>query len=338
MIRSEAAVSLRLMAVSTGLFLWIMHETTSHHQLSNASLPIGEWPGACTNFVHQTWMELTAAPHVPNFDPSHGWRLARGWPFFLLGTAFFGLLSLCIPAVRTRAPRALEAGAALLLATLVFWLYMGSRAYISELGHFYRYFEPGVFLAQGAVLAASVGPLCEAIGPRARRGLSLAILPLTAWAIASSFGMPSLSGVRADLDQTIGGRTADLIESKCTHLVGDYYDVNPAQFHVNMVLQQRGEARTVWGISGCSRPTVRLWRGTIPREDYVVAVISDPARFEDPTRDPSVEPLLNHFRFPPLSPVERRPTFWVMRPESALRIADATGDAAEVPPEGRAVE
>jgi hypothetical protein len=333
--RSEAAVSLRLMAVATGLFLWIMLETPSHHQLSNKSLPLGEWPEACTNFVHQTWMELTVSQYIPNFDPSYGWEISRGWPFFLMGSAFVGLLSFCIPAVRSRAPRAREAGASRMLATLVFWLYMGTRSYISELGHFYRYFEPGVFLAQGAVLVASIGPFCEAIGTRARRGLSLVLIPLTAWAISSSFGMPSLSGVRADLDQTIGDRTADLIESKCTHVVGDYYEVVPAQFHVNMTLQHRGEGRTIWGISGCSRPTVRLWRGTIPREEYVVALISDPARHDDPTRDPSVEPLLNFFRFPPLSPVERRPSIWVMRPESALQVADATGDNPGAPTEGQ---
>ncbi len=73
------------------------------------------------------------------------------------------------------------------------------------------------------------------------------------------YGKPSLSRVRRDLDRTNGGYTNDLIRTRSTHFVGNYWRVWPAVFHFNMELYERGSSMQLFGITHRSRPTAARW-------------------------------------------------------------------------------
>jgi hypothetical protein len=127
--------------------------------------------------------------------------------------------------------------------------------------------------------------------------------------VVVGYHFPSLSGVRAQLDRELGGRTADILESRCDYVAGDYWRVWPAVFHANLVLYERNECRTVWGITDRSDATRHLWPH-IPLQDLRVAI---PVGGEE--RAPE---FLAAFEFPPLEVVQERPTVHVMRPQAIV--------------------
>src|SRR5262249_6518835 len=119
-----------------------------------------------------------------------------------------------------------------------------------------------------------------------------------------SYGWPSFAGVRRDIDLRCGGLTDDLLASGCTHLAGDYWTVWAAVFHANLELHERGESRTLWGVTERATPTYQLWKKT-PMASRLAGV---------PVSDGLGEHMLRSFQFPALEEVEVRPTIRVLRP------------------------
>jgi hypothetical protein len=257
------------------------------------TLPLGRWGPTCWQLLRNTWDAL--APH--------------SWPYFLAGSAGVGLLHLAVPALRRQGGPSLRAALALAAAALVWWLFLGTRKWTVVNFCVHRYTLPAVFLLQAGLIIVAVGPLAAGLGKqglRIGRAFAVAILLLS---IFAGYRLPSLSGVRTILDRELGGRTADILESRCDYVAGDYWKVWPAVFHANLVLYERKEHKTIWGVTGRSTVTQHLWP-QVPLQDLRVAI---PVGGEE--RAPE---FLATFRFPPLVVVEKRPTVQVLRPQAVV--------------------
>src|SRR5207248_2774890 len=145
--------------------------------------------------------------------------------------------------------------------------------------------------------------------------------PMLLLAAASGYGLPSLRGVRDDLDRRLGTRTPDILAARCTHVAGNYWNVWPSVFHANLVLHERGERRVVWGVTLRSQPTHSLWE-QMPREEICVGI---------PVGDTVGEGWLNSYHFPRMVEVERRPTLRILRPKAAVRSTQAISTCSREP-------
>jgi hypothetical protein len=110
--------------------------------------------------------------------------------------------------------------------------------------------------------------------------------------------------VRRDIDCKCGALTDDLLAARCTHVAGNYWTVWKAVFHANLVLHERGESRTLWGVSFRCHPTYRFWKA-MPMDRRLAGV---------PVGDGLGEVWLTSYHFSPLEEVEVRPTIRVLRP------------------------
>jgi len=267
-----------------------------HHPTTFARIPPGEWPHAWTSMVEQTWLAL--APGA--------------WPLALGSTA---LLSLMVNLVRVRlrvplpgqAPADSSAipwreAAALLSTALLVALYMGTRVWLKLNVYAPRYLLPSAFLSQAALTMLIVKPLGDAIMAKPRYRLPILVAPLLLLGVSLGYGFPSLRRVRADVDR-LSVLTPDVLASGCTHIAGDYWTVWPAVFHVNLALYERGESRTVWGVTYVGQPTSMIWR-TIPQEQRCVCI---------PVNDPYGDNWLISFGFSRFRDVQRRATVRVLR-------------------------
>jgi hypothetical protein len=86
--------------------------------------------------------------------------------------------------------------------------------------------------------------------------------------------------------------------------VGDYWDVWPAVFHANWVRFERREPGQLWGITGRSGATERLWRPALDASARVCA----PVGFED------LERRVAKHRLGPLTPIGRAGALDVFSP------------------------
>jgi hypothetical protein len=238
----------------------------------------------------------------------HWAALAPAWyPAFLALAAALGLLALAWPRVRRYALAAWQSAAAPASASAVTFLVVGTLEWTRRNDYAFRYLIPSVVLLQAALVTVAVGPVWAALGPRTRRRLGLGTAPVLLAAAAWSYGSPSLSGVRRDLDRALGSMTPDLLAARCTHLAGNYWKVWPAVFHANLTHNERGDGRRVWGITHRCEVTRPFWS----------AVPLDEARFAIPLGDPEGEAWLKAFQLTPLVEVERRSAVRVLRPRDA---------------------
>ena len=117
-----------------------------------------------------------------------------------------------------------------------------------------RYLIPSVQLLQCAAAIAAVAPW---LGRDLRVPRSVPILGavVTLLAAAATYGTPSLDRVRSDLRSRLGHLSDEVLAAHCTHLAGDYWQVWPAVFHVNMLAHEAGRREMLWGVSFRSAPT-----------------------------------------------------------------------------------
>ena len=133
-------------------------------------------------------------------------------------------------------------------------------------------------------------------------------VPLVGLAAFWGFGAPSLSRARADIDRTLGARTADVVGAGCTHVAGDFWTVWPMVFHANLVLYERGEPRVVWGVAHNSVATTDLWTRT-PAGRMRVAVRPEEFWLADD--------LFKSYGYASTTVVGTLPTVRVFRPDGA---------------------
>ncbi|MBX6313198.1 MAG: hypothetical protein IRY99_09830 [Isosphaeraceae bacterium] len=290
-IGSETAVALLLLALGAVVGRALTRLSSARVLTPLESLDPIEWPEAWYGLAWNQWEAL--AP--------------RRLPALLGGMAGLGLVMLAWPSVRRQAAPAWRSAAALVLAAVLIWLYTGTTLWARINGYTYRYLIPSALMIQAALLAIGLAPLCRAVGPWTRQGLNTAIAAGLVAGAALTYGFPSASGVRADIDRCFGARTADLIDARCTHLAGTYGQVWPSVFHAAIVLYERGENHVVWAITGRSEATADLW-SRVPPDRLRVAI---------PIGDPEGPIWLREFGFPPLQEVERRSTVLVLRPREA---------------------
>jgi len=227
--------------------------------------PLSEWPGAWGRLA---WGAL---------------RDGLGFPrAALLAAAFASGIALLPAALRRNRAEARETvrGSGFLLAAALAWLLgTGMSATIAGSGGAFRYAVPALALV---ISSAAVLLLGAAVAARRVRGSAFpATLAALVVAFAVRSGFPSPGRPRADLDRSLGADTSDIIRLGVTHVSGNYSLVWPAVFHANLILRERGEARTVWAIAPRARPTRAMWRKGKP-DDWRVAVFrTDPGRFSE---------------------------------------------------------
>ncbi len=275
-----------------------------HQHTTFARIPPGEWPHSWTTMVEHTWQALE--PGV--------------WPLALVSLA---VLTLVVNLVRVRLRQPLPGqgpaespaipwreAAALVSTALVVALYMGTRLWLKLNIYAPRYLLPSVFLTQAALAMLIVKPLGYAIMPHRGGRLPTLVATMLLLAVTWAYGFPSPRRVRADIER-LGVFTPDVLAVGCTHIAGNYWTVWPAIFHVNLALYERGESRTVWGVTFGGQPTSTLWR-TIPQEKFCVCI---------PLNDPYGDNWLLSFGLSQFRDVERRATVRVLRRQAKARAA-----------------
>lgn len=301
---SETAAALLVLGAGFTIGVLFMH-LLGDPRATFGTLPADQWADTLRQLAQQAWINL--AP--------------QGWPHALLAGAAGGLALLGCGPVRRQAGPKLRAALALAATAAVLALFMATRTWVQMNLYAYRYLLPSCFLLQAALLALAVGPLCAALGRRARRVAYVLAAAALLLAAGWQYGFPSPAAVRADLEghhvPTTTGleplpdiNVADLVASGCTHVAGNYWEVWPVVFSANLTLHERGEKRLLWGVTFRSRPTGRYWR-QVPLDAMRVAV---------PPNEPGLAAhFLNLHGFPPLELAEKRSTFWILRPASVVR-------------------
>jgi hypothetical protein len=305
-LRTEFGTQLLLLSVGFGAGLLFVRLAIRHtpYQTDLSALPARQWPSTWRQLWHNGWSGL--APHH--------------WPYFLFGTAFAGLVQLGVPARRRPAGVAWRAALTAGIAATVYFLFMGTRQWMVLNSCNTRYSYPWLFLLQGAFAILAAGQLTPAMSVRLSRRMYVLATAGLFLAALTSFHLPSVKRVHKDLDGTIGMRTADILEARCTHVAGDYWKVWPAVFHANLVLREKGEKGTVWGITLRGWPTRSQWQH-LPLERIRVAVPLDDRE--------TAEFWLQAFQLPPMVVVERRSTIYVLRPAAVVHREQQTPFASE---------
>jgi hypothetical protein len=294
LVQSDVGRALVLLAVATATGLALQSFAASGGTRMRFTPP-QEWPMAWVHFAESTWRVFTS----------------REWLVFQLTTPLVAAALLSgLPRLREAARPALHAGLLLALVALLYACVIAGTEHAKQNGYAYRYLIPSFLLLQSASAAITVSPLGAVLQRQARIAHWLTPAGMIGlWAAAIvGFGLPSLTGVRQDIDRQLGQRTAELLAANCTHIAGNYWDVWPAMFHANLVLHERGETHVLWGLSDRSIATKALW-SQIPLDKVRIGV---------PLHDKEVDRHLKAYQFPAMVEVERHRTIVVLQPTSSL--------------------
>ena len=194
------------------------------------------------------------------------------------------------PAPRAVSRRAAAAGVCLLLLALTDLLVMGTTSWAQVNGWKIRYVATALLTGAMILPAVLLTLLLEGRSRpwhRAANLLALAALPAIA---LFAVGPPSMERARAALDAH-GRATADLLATRSTHLLGDFFKVWPAVFHANLARYESGEAGTLWGIAHRSAPTKPLWKPRRWSAARIAVIAGDEFDAERSRRRYGVPPL-----------------------------------------------
>jgi hypothetical protein len=254
-----------------------------------SSLPVGSWPGG--------WWELLRTNRDALGQPLWVGLMAIELALGIVGLALSG---------RWRSLDAWWAAGLLIGTAVALWLLLGTRTWVMINAYAFRYLFTSALLVQTAVAGLAIASFGSwaPTWRRSRAGLAvlatLVLLGGSAW----SYGLPSMAGVRRDIDRQCGALTDDILAGHCTCLAGDYWKVWISVFHVNLVLYEKGSLRPFWGLTFRAGPTVALWSHE-PFERCLAAV---------PNSDEHGEHWLESYAMPRFERIEIRPTIRVYRP------------------------
>jgi hypothetical protein len=178
----------------------------------------------------------------------------------------------------------------LFASSLVSFLLMGSLSHIQGTEFDSRFGLQSMLLLQIAAVVWAFLPVYALVKFTWQRVFAAAAMILFLTAPLHLYGRPSLSRVRADLGETLGQYTPEILQSDATHFIGDYWIVWPATFHANLTLYEMGSDRKIWGVTTRSTPTQIYW-SQIPPEKMRLATVNG---------DPSVPYALQLYSFPPV--------------------------------------
>lgn len=269
------------------------------------TLPFDTWLPTLEGLIANTWVHMNSHTNV----------------LFLVTAACAGLLWVVIPTFRHRAVNAFQVAAALTVAAIVILLFMATRIHVRDNECAFRYAVQATLFLEIGLVSIIVGPPYLAAGRFGRQLISVGAVIGFVAAMVVGYGFPSFSAVRADLtimlppgtEQTRSLSAAEVIDERCTHVAGDYWQVWPVVFQANLTMADRHMHRLVWGVTLRSTPTQACWN-QIPLREMRVAVPPGP--------DPAAIQYLRDYGFPPLVVVKKLSTIWVMRPRSIAENGD----------------
>jgi hypothetical protein len=206
--------------------------------------------------------------------------------------------------LRGRVQRTNAPSATLLASALASFLSIGSLSHIEGTEFEPRFALQSLLLLQVAAVSWGFLPLHAVLTIRGRKILSGACLLLFLGAPLYVYGRPSLAKVRADLYETLGKHTPDIIASGATHVVGNYWKVWPATFHANLVLYEDGSDRRIWGVTTRSTPTRMFWSAIPVKQMRLAAIVGDP----------EVESMLRTYSLPSVTEERRFTDILVFKP------------------------
>jgi hypothetical protein len=289
LVDAETALAVGLLAVGAVAGRLLTHFSESPVATPLDSLPASEWPDAWLGLIETQWQALRPG------------RLPAAVAILLA----LGVATLIWRPIRRNRSASRRYAWTLLLSATAIWLFTGTRLWVRQNGYTYRYLIPATMMIEEAALFIAIGPLWSTAASRVRRALNaLPSVALIAGALAA-YGLPSIAGVRRDLDRLFGDLTPDLIEARCTHLAGGYERVWPAVFHAAIVLHERGENRVVWGLTGRLEATGDLL-GRVSFSDVRIATAIGDRGAE-----------VRRGQLPPMTEVERRRTIRVYVPRQS---------------------
>ncbi len=298
--KSEADRQFILLCLSTVIGI-ILTRFSRYHGTSFGLLPPGEWLLSWSRMAQNCCAALSVS-----FGPS--------WPNVLLILAGTGVFFALCASRRTTRSHLIRIVLVLGLTGLANAMVIGSMKWM-KINEFHdRYWVSTIIVFQTALVAIAVWPMLSQLSIRVNRGLRLGAIPVLFGVTIGSYGMPSVSNVRSDIDRSLGAHTAEIIDSGCTHVFGDFWDVWPAVYHANLTLRERGSSRLVWGIAVKSWPTRELWR--CPTKQMRIAQTLRPRR-PDRTED-NFQIASRYLNSPnPLVEIERRPTIRILQPRAS---------------------
>ncbi len=245
-VRSEGLRSAIALLIAFGVGRAIMR-TSPYEPTKLGLLPVEDWPRSWGILVTHTWK--ANGPY---------------WPLALLATSVLALLIFRKQCKQRSICESYRIGLIMFIVGAAHISLMATFWWVAHNSQWDRYSKPGIFLIQGGLSIFAMSALSALLSPKWHRLGPLIALPallLAAWATS---GVPSIHGVRADLDAGLGKDTDEVLTFHGTHIAGNYWHVWPAVFHANMVLHERGDDRTIWGVTLRSDPTRRLWEPLDP--------------------------------------------------------------------------
>jgi hypothetical protein len=233
--------------------------------------------------------------------------LSQPWGISIAALLLVGVAVRLVP--RARDLRTIRPAVNLLASSIVSFLLIGSLSHIQGTEFDPRFGLQSMLLLQvGAVAWASL-PVYSLLRLNGRRSLTAAAMILFLTAPLYLYGRPSLARVRADLDDTLGQYTAEILQSDATHIIGDYWIVWPATFQANLTLYEMGSHRRIWAVTNRSTPTRIFWSQIPPGNMRLAAVIGDPG----------VPYVLHLYSFPPVAQEQTFKDIVILKPISDTR-------------------
>jgi len=226
-------ISLIALFASLALAYWAFARLGPNPSTSLNPLPLGRWPHAWWALARQGWDVWSSTP------PSAA----------LLAPALVGAALIAVPSWREQASRGLRAAAALIYCAVIYFFEVSASRWVQTNLFAVRYVYPSFMMFHAALAILSAVAAAALLGRRAEPVVRLGSLPLLCGGALWAFGAPSVARVRADLDETLGQRTPDVLEARCTHLAGDPWTVWPTVFHANWKLYEAGEHAVIVGVS-----------------------------------------------------------------------------------------
>jgi hypothetical protein len=236
-------------------------------------VPASEWPHAWLELVRTTLAGIV-----------HPYALAA-----LASLAVLAAIRLSRVEKRDESIRAVMIACA---AACSYWLVIGTFEHVQLNDYFARYVFPSVLLLAVSTTLLTVTAI--------RRPTAAAAIACVAFVSAAmfSYGPPSLTSVRKDMDRTIGTLTPAIRAADATVVMGDYWTVWPAVFHANADLYERTGQVGIFGLTFRSEETDRLWlAGTKTTPVVLVA----------PRLDESLAPLIARVGVPVTFVADRGP-------------------------------
>lgn len=220
-------------------------------------LPVSGWPHG--------WASL-AANAVADWGPLGSWA----W-------ALLGLATLVAYRAGGRPRRVLlgrlRRSLPLAAASLAYAAALGITTHIAENEFHSRYVLPGLLVAVAIATSALAGAgrarwgrasaLRRWLGPRPGAP-SLAAGAAALVALALNLGVPSISACEAAITRLHGDLARRVVDSRCTHLVANYWRAWPAVLLANTELYRAGSSRQVFGVAYRAAPTMMAWLGADP--------------------------------------------------------------------------